>query len=368
MNVEPFDYMAWAKRMRDGPAPAFALHESGMPRPSDELLGAPPPLATHRDVATLRARVAEHVGGGVRAEDVLLTHGASEALATVCAAVLHAGQTALAETPCYPALANVPRLFGAERRALPRRRVNGWRLDPADVDAALRPGVGLVLLSQGHNPSGAPLGDEGFAHVVARAADVGAIVVVDEVYRDFAFDRAGAPPPACLAGPHVLTLSSLTKAWGLGDLRIGWVVARGDPVLRARLEAAHDYLSVNVSGAAVGWALSLWDKRAAFVARVERIEREHHPVVRAWLEQEPLADAPMPETGLIVFPRLQRGNGGGLVDTAPFCVRLLEVQGVSLVPGEFFGRPGHVRLGMGAVPERLAEACARISAQLRMPD
>jgi len=363
MNVEPFEYMAWAKRLRDGPPPPFALHESGMPRPSGELLGAPPPLAGPADVPALQARVAAHVGGGVRPEDVLLTHGASEALATVCAGVVHAGQTALAETPCYPALANVPRLFGAERRVLPRRRVNDWRLDPDDVDERLVPGVGLVLVSHDHNPTGAPLGEEGWARLVARAAEVDATVVVDEVYRDFAFDRDDAAPPACLAAPHVVTVSSLTKAWGLGELRLGWAVVT-DEERAARLREAHDYLSVNVSGAAVAWALALWERRAAFAARIERIEREHHPVVDAWLASEPLADARVPPRGLIVFPRLLRPNGTP-VDTAGLCRRLLEERGVSLVPGEVFGRAGHVRLGMGAPPERLERACAMISEALR---
>ncbi len=352
----PFEYMAWAKS-HSGPI-RLHLGQSGVAPPADEELG-PAPRAT--DLAQrgpdmpplVRARLAARYG--VPEGRVMVTLGTSQALYLLCASLLSPGERVLVESPDYELLHKLPELHRAKVSRFTRRMDEAFRL-PSELPARIRSErPSLVLLTNPHNPSGALLSHAELEPTVLAAREVGARVIVDEVYLEFLPD---APARSALAvADNVVVASSFTKAFGLGTARFGWLV--GD---RAVVDAAiryNDYVSVlypNPSAELGGRALAA---EVDLARRAGALHRRGLGVLRSWVTSRTDVRWHEPEAGIMALLRLER-----VTDTRPFCARLHEERGVVVVPGEFFEAPQCVRVGYGIEPALLSEGLAELGAAL----
>ncbi len=360
-NVPPFGYMAWAKTVSQA-APRYHLGQSGLapPAPAElSLAGLETDLAQrgHDMPPALRHGLADW--WQVAPEALMLTLGTSHAFYLLCAAMLERGDTVLVEQPCYEMLHRLPALFGArverfERPYDPDRRDDGWGL--GDLCARIaRLGPAMVLLSNPHNPSGRWLERAALGPVADACAAAGALLCVDEVYLPFLPD---APAESAHAlGPHVAIASSFTKAFGLGTVRCGWLVAAPDIVARAI--AYNNYINVLFPNPSAWVGLRALAAREALTERAQRIRARGIAVVDAWIAGRSDVHWHRPAAGVVGFPRLTK-----LDDTRGFSDALLRAHDTVLVPGAFFEAPGHVRLGFGNDPDALAAGLERVGTAL----
>jgi aspartate/methionine/tyrosine aminotransferase len=165
---------------------------------------------------------------------ILVTAGASNAYLLVVRALVAPGDHVILETPVYEPFVTVPTDQGAAITYLERRPSQNYALDVDALAAAVTPQTRLIVITNLHNPSGALTGAETLHQVADVARRVGAYVLVDEVYRDLA--GAAAPCAAALSPDVFITISSATKAYGLGTVRAGWVIAPPElvPLLREK--------------------------------------------------------------------------------------------------------------------------------------
>ena len=233
-------------------------------------------------------------------EQVLVGNGASELNLLVQAAIVGPGDEAVVESPQYPPLRDALVGLGATVKRAPRLAAEGWRLDFDALEKAITAKTELLVFTNINNPTDAIL----TAGDLRRLADLAEAhklhVHVDETFRELAFDRA--PPSATVLGPRFVVTSTLTKAFGLGGLRLGWVVAAPDVL--ERIKALKDYVSIcpnRVSEELALWAL---ERRDGFLARAKRICDGNRPVVRAWLERHPDVECFLPDYGNLCFPRM----------------------------------------------------------------
>jgi aspartate/methionine/tyrosine aminotransferase len=218
-------YMGWAKTRSQA---AFNLASSGVaPFPLSELpvrledveltgpsfYGYPP----------LQERLARKCG--VAEDSVVAATGTSMANFLVMAALLEPGDEILVEHPTYGLLTDAARYLRLDVKRFPRRFEEGFRLDAAAVEAAITPRTRLVVVTNLHNPSNALADEPVIRRVGEIARGVGARVLVDEVYQE-ALAVQGLPARSAFhLGPEFVATGSLTKAYGLGGLRCGWVLA-----------------------------------------------------------------------------------------------------------------------------------------------
>ncbi len=349
MQFETFDLLV---RVEEGHARArYDLSSSDMPTQ---------PLADYRDweVPTLassppgggealRTELARHFGG--TSEDYTVTAGASEANFAVCAALLSSGDPVLVEHPVYQPLRSIPKGLGARVYELARKEVGAFRLTGEDIEDTLPQGLRLLVLSNLHNPTGAALDASTVRQVADLAANRGFYVLVDEIFRELAFD----PEVPTIGGINDRTIvtSSMSKFYGAGGLRIGWV--RAAPEVRAKVRSVLDYLSVGTSSLSEAVAVSVLRNRAKTVARNRKLIQEGRGVAREWAQANPdVTWYEMPAH--LTYPRL-----GG--DTARLARHLLDRYATFIAPGESFGLAGHFRLNIGIGAEPLAEGLARVS-------
>ena len=218
-------------------------------------------------VPALRRAVADHQGRfyglDVDPDDVLVTAGATEAIAAAVLALTGPGDEVVVLEPYYDSYAATIALSGATRRTVPLRPGDGFALDREALAAAFTPRTRVVLLNTPHNPTGRVLTPADLAAVadLARAHD--AVVVSDEVYEHQTHDGRRHVPVATLPGmaTRTLTVSSAGKTFSVTGWKIGWV--HGPAHLVAAVRAVKQFLTF-VSGGpfqpAVATALALPDE------------------------------------------------------------------------------------------------------------
>jgi aspartate/methionine/tyrosine aminotransferase len=187
--------------------------------------------------------------------------------------------------------------------------------------------------------------------LIALAELHGVFLFSDEVYRFLEHD---APPlaPAAACSPRGISLGVMSKAFGLGGLRIGWLAMR-DASLRSRVASLKDYTTICSSAPSEVLALMALRARDALLARTREIISTNLPVLDAFFARTAGRFSWVrPRASSVGFPELIGG------DVDDFAARLVELEGVLILPASQFGYPGnHFRIGFGRrdMPEALAK-------------
>lgn len=291
----------------------------------------------------LRAEIAA-LYSGLTADDVLVCAG-SEAILLVLSTAVGPGDHAVCLRPAYQSLHEVLRAAGADVTFVDVRHAGdaGWRVDLDEVQAAIGPRTRAVVVNLPHNPTGATLDRAGFAHLVAMADAAGATLVSDEVYRELEHRPEDRLPAAVERSDRAVSISVLSKAYGLAGLRMGWIATR-DRALLARAAAMKDYTSLCAPAPSEILAIVALRARATLLDRARAIVAANLPPVEAFMaEHRDAIDWTPPRAGPVAFPRM-------LLDRPVERVadELLAAEGVLILPGTVFGdRDNRFRLGLG---------------------
>ena len=294
---------------------------------------------------------------GIEDDQILCTTGATNAVAMVLRTHLRDGGHVIVESPCFDLLPYMAREAGADISYLPRRG-DDYLLDPAELREMLRPNTSVVLISNLHNPSGMVLDGKQLQALASEAESVGATLLVDEVYVDFAREVYGGC--AARLAPNIISLNSLSKVHGLFALRCGWVVA-GKQTIDSISEAnAQDEFGVSKLTHAV--ASYLLEDEQQLDLHWRTVLSEDRPILESCADAmvaAGLLNGAVPEHGCMYFPEVC-----GVADTWALASWLWHNHRLLVAPGEFFGMPGRIRLGCGGSAENLTEGLSRLGAAL----
>ncbi|NIB99383.1 pyridoxal phosphate-dependent aminotransferase [Halobacterium sp. R2-5] len=291
---------------------------------------------------------------GVHPDQVLVTAGAT--LANVVATATALGldpdedsdekQRVLVEKPAYEPLVETPAALGAEVDRFLRGDV--YRLDVERVENALTEQTELVTVTNRHNPSGSLTERETLADLANVASDAGARLLVDEVYAPYVTEERDGPfgGPTAAGLDNTVVTNSLTKFHGLGDLRIGWLVADREFVERARSVSHHFHGAAGTSRALARRALH---NEAHLAERSRTLLAENTELLESFLAERDDVDGFVADGSTFAF--LDPANAGGdeLVEAA-------WDEGVLVVPGRFFDDEERVRVSLGRNPSEVASA------------
>ncbi|HEY7132796.1 MAG TPA: aminotransferase class I/II-fold pyridoxal phosphate-dependent enzyme [Candidatus Limnocylindrales bacterium] len=288
----------------------------------------------------------------IDAEDVLVFAGAEEAIFCISNVLLGPGDHAVVTWPGYQSLYEVGRATGAGVALHVLHEDDGWRLDPERLIAALRPNTRLVVVNAPHNPTGMLPSHADWARLTGELARRGIHLLADEVYRFLEVDEADRLKAGADAFGRGVSLGVMSKSFAMAGLRIGWLATR-DRELLARCAAFKDYTTICSAAPSEILALIGLRARTEVLARSRRIVGTNLPLLdRFFADHEDRWSWVRPRGGSIGFARL--------LDDEPaeaFAARLVEEDGVLLLPGSVIGHDGnHVRIGFGRedLPEALA--------------
>src|SRR5947208_118506 len=329
MNTESI-YMQWAKKR---PKVKYDLALSGILHlPFAELEATIEDLDLNGDTSYGYRPLVEALAAHCRVDPesvVTISGGTSMANHLAMAAAIEHGDEVLIEQPTYEPLLAVAEYFGARIRRFPRSFENDFRIDIAEVAKEITARTRLIVLTNLHNPVSTLIDDETLKRIGELAREVGARVLVDEVYLEAMFESA--PRSAVHLGPQFISTSSLTKGYGLSGLRCGWILA--EPELAERMRLLHDIFGALAPHPAERLSVVALQKLPKFITRAKNILETNRAVINDFLDSREELKALKTVHGTTCFPMLMKGRVDDLSDL------LHEEYDTAIVPGRFFESP-----------------------------
>jgi aspartate/methionine/tyrosine aminotransferase len=285
-------------------------------------------------------------------DDVLVLAAAEEGIFIFYHALAGPGDHVIVETPCYESALTVARSTGAQVSLWRRRPENAWAHDLHALAKLFQPNTKIICINTPHNPTGLNMSLETFQQVMKLASAKNIIVFSDEVYRELEHDPAQRLPAACDLYERAVSLSSMSKTYGLPGLRLAWLTSRDHEILHKCLE--FKYYTTICSSAPSEFLTAL-----ALRHREKLVKRNREIVLRnlALLDdfisnRKQLFSWTKPNASPIGFVEY-KGNQ----PVADFCEQVVQDCGVLLLPGTVYDEPRHIRFGFGRknMPEALAQ-------------
>jgi aspartate/methionine/tyrosine aminotransferase len=290
-------------------------------------------------------------------DDVLALAAAEEGIFIAYHALLGPGDHAVVEAPCYGSAIALARSTGAAVSLWQRRHEEGWAYHLEALERLLRADTRLIYLNSPHNPTGTQMSRTAFERVIELASERRIVLFSDEVYRGLEHAAAERLPAACDLYDQAISLNTVSKAYGLPGLRVGWLASR-DRGLIERIRALKLYTTICSSAPSellVALALRHGER---LIERSRQLVLANLPLLDAFLERRrELFEWIRPSAGPIGFPRVS-----GDFDVQAWCEQIAEQASVLLLPGAVYGQPRHVRLGFGRA--NLPQALERLDEYL----
>jgi hypothetical protein len=307
----------------------------------------------------LRSRIAL-LYGGCADDCIVATNGSAEANFIALWQLVQPGDRVAIVVPTYMQMYGLAQNFGVDVREIRLHEELGWQPEPAEIRAAIDESTRVVIVTNPNNPTGAILNPTARAAIIAAAQRVGAWIIADEVY--CGAELNGVETPSFFGEyERVVATGSLSKAYGLPGLRIGWAVAPA--ALAAHLWARKDYLTISPGELTDHLATIALDPavRPRVLERTQRYLRAGLDILEPWLRSAGVFEYRAPEAGAICYARYSLP-----VNSSEFAEKLRADHSVLIVPGDHFSMDGYVRIGFGNEAAALRIALPRIGACLQI--
>lgn len=305
--------------------------------------------------ALLRERIAALYPNAVPS-NVLVTVGAAQANSIVCATLLDPGDEVIVVSPGYRQVWGLAKNIGCRVHEVQLRPENGWRLDLNELESVAGPKTKLVSVVNPNNPTGSILSVAEMQHVVRICARTGAWLHADEVYCG---TELALPETPSFWGMYdrLICVNSLSKAYGLAGLRIGWALA--SPDLIEELWRRHEYAVIAASGPSMALAeIALRaDKRRMLLDRQKQLSREGHRILRDWVRGQDgkfSVDEAVATSIAFVCCHLDIGS-------VALANHIRSKASVLVAPGAYLGTEHYLRITVGYEPAKVKAALARIA-------
>ena len=347
----------------------FNLSESGVhPMTLGELLemggrSVDALLATEIDYPQANGAISLREGiarlyDGATADNVLVTVGAAEANYLTIHTLIEAGDEVVIMRPNYMQVWGVAHNRGARIKDFHLREESDWAPDLAELEELVSGDTKLIAVCNPNNPTGRIMTAAEMDAIVAAAARVGAWILADEVYAGAERERDEETPSFYARYDKVIASGSMSKAYGLPGLRLGWAV--GPAQTLDDMWARHEYTTISTTALSNNLAaLALAPEvRPQILERTRGFIRRGYPVLKEWAESQEGKLRVFPcDAAAIAFARYDLElNSTELVE------RLRDELSVLIVPGDHFGIDHCLRISFGLPHDYLKGGLERIRA------
>jgi aspartate/methionine/tyrosine aminotransferase len=288
--------------------------------------------------------------------NVLVTVGAAQANSMVCSTLLAPGDEVIVISPGYRQVWGMAKNLGCTVKELQLRPEDDWRPDLDQLQSLAGSKTKLIAVVNPNNPTGAIFTRDEMRRIVSICEKAGAWLHADEVYRGT--ELAGGETPSFWGQyDKLVCTNSVSKAYGLAGLRIGWAVA--SPEMIESLWRRHEYAVIAAAAPSMKLAeIALEDgKRKWLLERQKGLSRAGHEIVAQWAqEQKGAFSVNKASATSIAFVRYHFD-----MPSFELAEHLRKRASVLTAPGVFLGTENHLRITVGYEQEKVQAALGRIS-------
>lgn len=295
-------------------------------------------------------------------ENIIVTHGAIEALMATFIALFDPTDEMIVPTPDYAS--HITQIQIARHGGRPifvsmRENESGWHLEPEKIESAITPHTKAILICNPSNPLGKVYSYDELKEIARIARRYNLFIIADEVYEYFLYDgrkhfSIGSFPEAA---DRTISIFSLSKTYAMTGWRIGYIVA--EKKLANQIFKIHDSLITCPAAISQYAALAAVKGDNSVVAEFRNAFEKRRKITMDMLAKTDRLKAVMPEGAYYAFPKF---NFNHQTDDYDLAVKMLKEAKVGVVPGSAFGPGGenHVRISFGCSDEQLKEGLTRM--------
>ncbi|KAF8853199.1 PLP-dependent transferase [Acephala macrosclerotiorum] len=349
----------------------------------------PPPLSTStkltygaiRGSQALRERLSSlysaRVSSPLPTENILITPGAIAANFLVLYTLIGPEDHVICVHPTYQQLYDVPKSLGAEVSLWKLRKQKKYIPDIEELKDLVKDNTKMIIINNPNNPTGATIPKSVLQELVDFAKEKDIIILSDEVYRPLfhgisPIDTDFPPSMISMGYPKTIVTGSMSKAYSLAGIRLGWIASR-DPSIIEAIATARDYTTISVSqldDQVATYALSP-SVIHALLSRNIQLAKTNVALLERFIDQwSDVCSWMKPTGGTTALVRFEKE--GKPVDDVEFCVDVIEKTKVMFLPAsKCFGEEGmgefkgYVRIGFVCETEVLKEALKQLSLYVR---
>ena len=303
-------------------------------------------------------------------DEISVGAGAKQVIFNALMASLNPGDEVILPAPYWTSYADIVQICGGVPVSVPCGEANGFRLDAAQLEAAITPRTRWLFLNSPSNPSGAAYSAAQLAplcEVLLRHPSVW--VLADDIYEHILYDGHAFATPAAVEPrlrERTLTVNGVSKAYAMTGWRVGY--GAGPRALIAAMAVVQSQSTSCPSSVSQAAAIEALTGPQHVVAERRNDFQARRDFVVAALNRAPGLHCRVPEGAFYTFASCagvlgRRTRGGALLQTdSDFCNYLLQDFEVAVVPGSVFGLAPYLRISYATSMAQLEEACARIAA------
>ncbi|MDE3084594.1 MAG: pyridoxal phosphate-dependent aminotransferase [Verrucomicrobiota bacterium] len=316
-------------------------------------------------IAELRAAIATKYatdyGLKVAPAQVVVSPGGKFSCYLAILAVCSPGDEVVIPAPYWVSYPEMVKLAGAVPRSVLADDKTGFRITPAQLEAAITPKTRLFILNSPSNPTGAVYTRAELEAIVAVALKHNLYILSDEIYEHLIYDGAGHHSASSF-GPEAevrtIIVSGFSKTYSMTGWRLGTLVAAA-PIAKAAAELQSQTTSNATTFGQYGALAALKEKEktsAALKTMLAAFDRRRK-FLHAELNKIPGVSCLLAQGAFYLFPNISKFGLG----SQEFCAQLLEKEKVAAVPGSAFGAEGYLRLSYATGDEIIAKGVARLA-------
>ncbi len=301
-------------------------------------------------------------------EQVIVSCGGKQVIYNAFMATLDPGDEVIVPAPYWVSYPDMVLLSEGAPVFVEGKEEAGFKIAPADLEAAITERTKWVLLNSPSNPTGAAYAREelkALTDVILRFPDVW--VMADDIYEHVVYDGFEFSTPAQIEPRLIgrtLTVNGVSKAYSMTGWRLGY--GAGPAELIKAMTVIQSQSSTHTSSISQAASVEALNGAQDFIDPHNRTFRERRDLVVRMLNETEGIACRTPEGAFYVYPSCAgtigktAPDGTEIVDDTAFCAYLLESEGVAVVPGAAFGLSPYFRISYATSTEALTEACRRI--------
>ena len=292
----------------------------------------------HKGKPGLRSLIADEAT--LNADDILITTGAATALFIVATSLLERCDHLVVAKSNYATNIETPHAIDADISYINLKFENDYTIDLDELKNLITPSTKLVSLTYPHNPTGAMIDESTLKEIISIIEQKNIYLLLDETYRDMCFVQP--LPVAATLSEKVISISSMSKSYGLPGIRIGWIICKNKELMQTFL-AAKEQICITNSVVDEQIAYQYLCNKEKLFAPVKATILNNFFILKNFMQQQQLLEWVEPKGGCVCFPRIKKNV---VIDVATFYEVLLHTYSTYVGRGHWFEEDSrYMRIG-----------------------